>query len=195
VWTLNLLSPDPCLAVEVDKDLKKLIRWLLSRIWPKRYPKLEYAFKNFYFILQDFLYIFHRYSKEVGDRFFTEKFYQINESEKLFKEYIFHINLIQDLILELTRAANYICDKVRKFIDPTFRLKEGLLIITSGPYFNSEGFYYLHHRVEYKDHERIDIPYPGLEEFKKIRTTRDYYFGVGLNIEDENFKNWYVDYY
>jgi hypothetical protein len=59
-----------------------------------------------------------------------------------------------DLGLELTRAANYICDKVRQYIDPVFRLHEGVALLGS---WNDPL------RTEYQGDERISYPYTGLK--------------------------------
>lgn len=193
-WTSHILGGDhPTLWVDVDDSLSSLREWTFSRMWPKRYPELESAFENFRRVLQDFQNTFHTYSEKTNDTYWTRKFYQIREwdeerYESLSREYIFHVKLVDDLILELTRAANYICDKVRQFIDQSFRLSEGLLLVESGPYMDMSWRTY---RVEYKGEERVRIPYPGLEEFKKIRKERNFCFGVGANTKDPDFLEWY----
>ena len=77
-----------------------------------------------------------------------------------------------DLFFELTRAANFVCDRVRETIFSGYRLKEGVLLIER----SSVGFRLktVRARVEYRGEERIPVPYPGLTEFKNIRYTRDY---------------------
>lgn len=193
-WSFDILTNDlPQLRVYVDKDLSNLREWIFSRIWPKRYPELEDAFENFRRVLQDFQNTFHKYSEESGNTLWTRKFYHIDEwnekkYERLSREYLFHVKLVEDLLLELTRAANYICDKVRQFIDPTFRLKEGIIIVESGPYMFMS---WRQHRAEYRGKERVRIPYPGLDQFKRHRVNRDYSFGVGVNIDDPDFNDWY----
>jgi hypothetical protein len=193
-WTSHVLGADqPSLWADVDNDLSSLRDWIFSRIWPKRYAELEDAFENFRRVLQDFQNIFHKYSEKTPDSFYTRKFYHIDEwnkekYERLYRQYIFHVKLVEDLLIELTRAANYICDKVRKFIDPTFRMDEGTLLITSGPYMDLS---YRTHRVEYRGEERIAVPYPGIEQFKKIRAHRDLCFCVGIGAEDPEFQEWY----
>lgn len=198
VWSSGILSGDhPSLFVYVDKSLLYLREWIFSRIWPKRYPEIEGAFENFRRVLEDFQNTFYKYSEESGDMLWTSKFYKIDEWNKekyelLSMKYIFHVKLVQDLMLELTRAANYICDKARKFISPTFRLKEGIIIVESGPYIDiSLGMSWRKHRVEYRGKEKSLNPYPGLEKFKKVRVHRDYSFGVGIDIDDPYFKEWY----
>jgi hypothetical protein len=146
---------------------------------PGRYKGLENAFENFRRVLQDLLMTFHKHSEKIGDSFITTKFYHIpdwnpEKYEELSKQYEYHVGLVEDLVLELTRAANYICDMVRASLDPSYRIRDGILIITSGPYMD---FTYKSHRVLYRGVEKNDIPYPGINAFKKIRFSRDFYFG------------------
>jgi hypothetical protein len=179
-WTSYTLSfGEPQLFVSSAEQLAHLAKWIFSRIWPERYPELEAAFENFLLVLQDFLQVFHKYSEKRGDTFETEKFYKAQRVkqevyDELVEEYNFHVDLVQDLMLELTRAANYICDRIRQFIDPTFRLNEGVILVLSGPT-SSMSFNTL--RTRYRSNERTLIPYPGLEQFKKDRKNRDVHFG------------------
>ncbi len=192
-WSSHIFGSGlPKLWVDVDTSLEELREWLLSRVWPKRYEELEDAFENFRRVLQDFQNVFHEYAKKEGDLFYTEKFYQIRKWNPERYNYLsikheFHVDLVQDLMMELTRSANFIFDKIRKFINPSFRLKEGVLIVESGPYYP---FTWRKHRVEYRNEERTNIPYPDLKEFKKIRANRDYHFGVGESDEDPDFLSW-----
>ena len=86
---------------------------------------------------------------------------------------------------ELTRAANYVCDNIRQYISHSYRLKEGCLLAQSGPYGD---FSFRMHRLEYKGEERIRMPYPRLEKFKKLRETRDLNFGKGVSADDAGTK-------
>lgn len=172
----------PQIQTEIHAKLDGMRSWLLSRVWPIRYPEIESSFLNFRLILQDFLNVFAEHSKSHGpDILATEKFYQIRECdperyERLRRQYDFHVCLVEDLMLELTRAANYICDRVRERFFPTFRLREGVLLVTHGPYMDMS---YYTSRCEYRGEERTDRPYPGLEDFKLVRENRDYCFGHG----------------
>ena len=67
----------------------------------------------------------------------------------------------------------------RQFIDPTFRLKEGVILVESGPT-SSLSFELL--RTRYHGNERTLRPYPGLERFKIIRKVRDVHFGTGVEV-------------
>jgi hypothetical protein len=84
-----------------------------------------------------------------------------------------HVDLVEDLVLELTRAANYICDVVRARLDPTFRLQEGAAVVTYGPTMLLE---FTTVRPEYRPDERTELPYPGLDAFDEARLGRDFCF-------------------
>ena len=59
-------SGQPRIWDQVDKDLAMLRRWLLGRVWPGRYPSLEYALGNFGRVLQDFQDILHKHLQPRG---------------------------------------------------------------------------------------------------------------------------------
>lgn len=190
-WTSWILSAgQPQLPLEVDTEINKLRTWLLSRIWPKRYEELEASFENFRCVLHDFHETFYKHAQPWGkDALTTHKFYRIKEwnperYRQLTREYNFHVDLVQDLMLELTRAANYTCDMVRRFIFPSYRLSEGVLLVESGMYMDMS---YVTHRSEYRAAERVLYPYPGLKQFLVDRKNRDLSFGVGIDTNDSEF--------
>ena len=94
---------------------------------------------------------------------------------------------IATLMLELTRAANYICDRVRQFIDPTFRLHEGRILVETGPTMDItsplSGITIQVLGPEYQGEERVLYPYPGLHQFKEDREKRDLHSGRGISPE------------
>ena len=189
-WTSWMLgSGQPGISQEMFKRLGELREWLYSRIWPGKYNDIEGSFTNFRYVLNDLYNIFNEHCQKRGEMYQTEKFYKNDrwdskQYDKLSKEFDYHVDLVQDLILELTRAANYICDNVRKFILPEFRLEEGKLLVTYGP---CNDFTFKTICPEYKDNERILMIYPGLDEFKIIRVNRDFGFGIGISPEDPKF--------
>jgi hypothetical protein len=176
-WTSWLLgNGQPSLRSEMKVELEEIPPWILSRIWPGRYPTLESAFLNFRLVANDLSTVFTEHARLREDEFWqTEKFYRIDEWDparykKLAGEFEYHVALIQDLTLELTRAANYVCDMVRSNVLHSYRIQEGVLLVQSGPH---PDFSYKTMRVEYHGEERNAVPYPGLETFKDIRQTRD----------------------
>ena len=182
-WSSHVMSNgQPSLWTDVDKDLFKLREWMLTRVWPDRYPSVQAAFGNFARVLCDFQEVFRGHAKPYGDGdvLWTEKFYKINEwNEERFARgaarFDFHVDLVQDLMLELTRAGNLVCDRVRETFLPAYRLAEGRLMTQSGPNIRFE---YDSFVPQYTAAERInDTPYPGLEAFFTQRATRDRHYG------------------
>jgi hypothetical protein len=175
------------------EELTELKNWILSRVWPQNIPELEHAFTNFRGVLQDLQLTFDKYSKEENENtLHTEKFYKIREWDPerykyLGDKYDFYEELVEDLTLELTRAANYICDLVRQYLDPGFRLSEGVLIVETGMYMDLT---YRSLRAEYRKEERGDAPYPGLQDFKEVRVTRDHHMGSGYGPDGKEERIW-----
>lgn len=180
-WGSSVLSGgQPSIREERKIALEEVRTWLLSRVWPGRYPELESAFYNFRHVAQDFCLVFERHMERVwGHSLQVRKFYKIERWDpelyhRLGREYEEHVSLVEDLFLELTRATNYVCDMVRKNLMHSYRMKEGVLLVTSGPY---GALQYITHRVEYRGDERHANPYKGLQDFSKDRFSRDYSFG------------------
>jgi hypothetical protein len=180
--TCSWLSADtPALPKLWYDNQKQFLIWIIGRIWPNRHRLLEAAFFNYQAVLQDLLNVFDQYiDNDRGDDriIYTEKFYKIREWDeeryaRLGRQYDEHVNLVNDLFFELTRAANYICDRVRETVFDGYRIKEGALLIER----QNVGYELktVRARVEYRGDERSETPYPGLTEFKKVRySTRDY---------------------
>lgn len=173
-----LQSDQPRIRTEVIDQLSSLGPWLLSRVWPGRYPELEQAVQNFRLVCQDLCNVFLSHAEDLwGDHKQTEKFYKIDDwnpdlYQRLAIEYDWHVHVVYDLTCELTRAANLVSDMVRRHLLPTFMLREGVALITTGP---DMLLRYRTMRLEYRDSQR----YSGLDAFMKERAERDVYFGVG----------------
>jgi hypothetical protein len=183
-WTSALFGGDqPTLRKEIYDKLKEAVSYILSRVWFYRYQPLKDAFINVKNVINDLLLIFDHYStlNENETIYYTEKFYRIKEWDpekynKLGDKYDYHVKLVEDLTLELTRALNYLFDQVRKYLFPPFRITEGVLLIEVGPFMD---FSWRTYRVEYRGEERKDKPYPGWKKFLTVRHSRDIAFGEG----------------
>lgn len=181
-WTSHLLTEDePWMTAARADSLAEAHRWLLSRVWPERYAELNAVFQNFGCILKDLLRVFHEHDRVAGENdelLVTPRFYKIpyfdeHLYERLLKAYKFHLEMIADLTLELTRAANYVCDQTRKYMSRSYRLGEGKLVVQTGFLMEPASRQVC---PEYCDQERVLKPYPGLEVFREIRSTRDVHF-------------------
>lgn len=186
-WSSSLLSNgQPSISVENFEKLVALNEYIFARIWPKRYDHIEFAFNNFRLVLNDFIKVFSKYKEKEGSEdyeyYITEKFYkrlQEWNDEKysiLGSKFDYHVDLVEDLILELTRCANYMCDMIRKYFLSSFRINEGALLICTGPDMTLS---YKTLRIEFDSTEQKLISYPGLKKFMTIREDRDYHFGTG----------------
>lgn len=187
-WTYGLLSSgQPTLSSEKLEQLNKTIKYLMGRIWDENFDEVNKAFINFLSVLQDlYLSFTQRASEEFGTMVFQKFYKNASDYEQAHKQYEFEVYLIEDLVIELTRAANYICDQVRKYIEPEFMIKNGYLLITSGPNINLQEETT---KVTYNETD-IDL-YPGRDSFLTIRKERNYHMGVGTSIEDPVFLDWY----
>lgn len=182
-WLLGHGSPE--LHDEKKVALEDIRIWLFSRVWPQQNPRLMHALTNFLQVAQDLHLVFSKHAFKAGDQWRTKKLYDrdgpwdANAERAAMARFDGHVAFVQDLTLEMTRAANYVCDIVRSTLLPSYRLKDGVLLVEGGPY---SDFSYKTFRVEYVAAERVDAPYPGLEEFKSARFTRDYYFGQSSDV-------------
>lgn len=191
-WTSPLLSHgQPSIRNSRFEDMKDLRRWLLSRVWPNRYQQLEDSFLNFRMVLNDLCQLFSEYAEEIGpdnSMLTTHKTYHDvldpEESDRVWRIWEFHVALVQDLTVELTRAGNFVCQRVRESVSPRFRIDEGQLLFTYGPNMYLDFQTVL---VTYGN-EAPNIPYPGIEEFKRVRETRDFFFARGTSAEDPDFE-------
>jgi hypothetical protein len=188
-WSSNVLGGgQPQISVKQFENLMELNEYIFSRVWPKRYDKIEFAFFNFRLVMNDFINVFSVYKEKIGDDeepyYNTEKIYnrleEWNEEkyEQLTKQFHFHVDLVQDLMCEMTRAANYLCDQIRKHLSRSFRINEGVLLIETGP---DMSFSYQTVRLEYNTTDQTVIKYPGLEKFMETRQDRGYHFGNGVS--------------
>jgi hypothetical protein len=195
-WTSALVSHgQPAIKYKKLKELQTIPDFIISRFWPNRYEDLEAAIFNIKNVLSDFINVFYKYADEGAiykaeesgnDRTIrTINFYSIeNWNPELYKRLVekfeYHVSLIEDLSLELTRAANLLIEKIRKYISQKYREEEGKLLISSGPCIDL-GFKTF--KVEYKSEEKKEnYPYRGLKFFMTDRINRDMHFGEGVDI-------------
>jgi hypothetical protein len=163
-WTSGLLShSQPSLDRERLTTLQALRPWMLSRVWPGRHEALEGSLTNFRLVLDDLVEAFASAAADLDvDTIWTRCFYKIDEwnpkrYSHLLKAYRQHVALVENLIYELTRAANYVCDQVRATLDGNYRRAEGALLVQRGPTMDLMVNTF---RPEYRGAERVERPYP-----------------------------------
>lgn len=198
MWTSHIMGTEYALPYKMTFNLQKLNEYIISRVWHRLYPELERAIVNIKNVNNDLLRVFYKYAdddfrrseflenlSEEDKQYYpvrTRRFYKIKEYDEdlydeLLEKYEYHTSLIDDLFLELVRAVNYMYDCVRKFIFPTYRIKEGVLIVETGMTMQLSSII---HRVEYTQFDLSDL-YPGLERFMTVRKNRDVHYGEGFS--------------
>lgn len=191
-WTSSLVSHGQPSIINLQLEaIQKIPSYVVSRFWPKRYEELENAIYNLKNVLNDLLKVFNKHAEHpvsIEADFYnvnTKKFYKIEDwdptrYDRLLREFDFHVDLVQDLTLELTRAVNLVIEKVRKYVTPKFREEEGKVLITSGPDYELR---FKTYKVEYT-HVNLENPFPynGLKSFMTERDNRDLHVGSGFNI-------------
>jgi hypothetical protein len=196
-WTSSLISHDqPSIGKKKFEGIKKIPNYIVSRFWPGRYQGLEKSIFNAKHVLNNLIEVFLKYvedesssddyknDEEYYEILTTRKIYHIKEwnpelYSSLLDKYEYHVALIEDLLLEFTRAMNFVIEQVRKYMSPMFREKEGKLLLTSGPHGDGSWRTF---KVEYGyEEKRMDYPYRGLKEFMTDREGRDRSFGAGFS--------------
>lgn len=179
----------PAIHKDTLEKLKELNEFIFSRVWFGRYPQLEKAFLNFKSVSNDFVRVFSKYTERIrtsddeqNEMIWTEKFYKITEYNpelyhKLGDKYDYHCLLVEDLVLEMTRAANHLFEMVRNHLFSAFRIEEGVLLVQIGPF---SDFSIKTYRVEYTKQEK-SLLYEGLRDFMENRNKRDYCRGKGIS--------------
>lgn len=193
IWTSYLFGVNPELELNTFERLNNLSDYLFKRFWPGRYPTIEAGFENFRVILNDLLRVFkknatelefeYEETKEKIKYYRTQAFYRPQKGEpyseeqykRLVTEWEYHVDLVQDLTLELTRSANYLLGEIRRKFYKGFRENEGILIVEIG----FQGDLKLRrYRVEYDKGQMIR--YTNLDFFMQERENRDYHIGKGV---------------
>lgn len=186
-WTSHLLwGGQPKLSFDRVRALEELARWTLGRVWPTSRPAIGEGLTNFRLVAGDLVSVLRDTGAELGssgDRLIqVEKRYKRIEGwepqryRQLAREFNFNVALVEDLALELTRAANLVCDIVRDELIPDYRVREGRLLVTSGPYDDMSARTSV---VMYSSGTSPNAAYPGLHRFMIERAERDLNFGEG----------------
>jgi hypothetical protein len=165
--------------------------WLFKRVWPGSIPELEAAFTNFRWVCGDLQAVLSQHRHEVFAkdgvvaiaRFYNDSRYWEGsgapDHERLRGMYQFYSALVEDLTYELTRAANLICDVVRRRLDSRFRFEEGVLTLESGPYMDTDTDFKMVTRRPHYSAADGGAPYHGLDDFLSARAGRDHVRGEG----------------
>jgi len=115
-------------------NLITLHKYLNGRPYPDSRKELVNAINQFNEILEDFINHFSLFKGESSmkkDFFFTLQLYRENTISV--ERQNIHEYMIEELIYELTKAANFLCSQVRASIHPTYRMERGILLLHDCP--------------------------------------------------------------
>ena len=179
-WTSFFMAPVPKYQPEQLERLEDLRRWLFSISFPALPEELLWAFENFQKVLKALLSLIGEHTEQSGDVFVFRRYrkdYRHNSPEReqglALDNWIGACHL--DLMLELTRAANLIVFRYRRYIDPEFRVGNGELIVTQ--HCLSEE---INHKPIYSEEEQLlPQPFISLQNFLVHRDSRQIHFGSG----------------
>lgn len=177
-WTSWLLGVQPLVNADRFRSLRSAGEWLVARLWPRSYPGTKKAMENYFRIHADFYRYFSDIGHSRGENLILRQYHHEipmgNEDRyhAALKRFDEESRTVGDLVVELTRAANLVCDEVRSEVDDEFRLMQGKVLISV-----SEGLGSRTLAPEYDEHERAaEYPYLNIERFAADRATRDFYF-------------------
>jgi hypothetical protein len=165
----GLTQATPCLPFWAWQQLDETKDWLAGVIRTGELPPLESAFENFRLVLVDLLAAFDEGDPDAsrGDgRMLWLTRPSPWQSEKEAAKFDELAVAIANLAIELTRAGNHLCNRIRQYLSPSFRLREGALMIE----IQASGTA----RPEYRTTDG-DQPYLGRASFEAAGPSRDHF--------------------
>ncbi|MBK3627000.1 HNH endonuclease [Streptomyces sp. MBT49] len=166
-FTGKLNAPIPRLnASEIDALVMES-EWLTTRKWPLGFPEMHRSFANYARNLSDMVSHIRRTMDRLDGREDIYEVYREHKHRRMSEEeyshssqqFQFNTDVLYELSYELTKAANFVCDAIRRELDPLFRLEQGVLPLRVG-----DGFFGNKVLAEEYDAEELgrDFPYVGL---------------------------------
>lgn len=136
----------------------------------------------------DFVVVFNEHAEHVGESIRIPQFYRIREFnpqryQRLTQEWQFHVDLVADLALEMTRAVNLVLSRCREAWGALFMAPLGYVSFY-GP--SDVNFVKTTYLPTYSPKQAAEpIPYGDLDHFKRTRHERAEYFAAEVDDADE----------
>lgn len=162
------------------ENLHKVQDMLNRSIRHEGQEKLDGLIKNLGLVIEDLIYVMDSHLVMRGDdkltfkRFYKEPFPNPHYDEDL-EKYMKIVRLISDLAFEITRILNLILDIVREY-KIGFMLEIGSLSIDEC---RDKSF-------KFRNDEISSSPYPGLQKFLEIRSSRDSHMDTCTDLDLHN---------
>lgn len=135
-WSSYANSTSPMWKNEWIDNIDDFRMLVLRAIWPGTLPELERAIKTLAITIQRAVQVFMEHSELYGDTWRETRFYKgvscnTPEHRKVLKAYEDWIREQDRLIVESTKAANWLAENVRRDINPMFFVTNGKFMIVS----------------------------------------------------------------
>ncbi|MGL5624019.1 restriction endonuclease [Cetobacterium sp.] len=122
-FLLQLVTTDDFLTLSKKqfKQLQDFNLELKRRFVNKSYGRISDVFISFRKAYEDFLKMYENYKQDSDGVFRIPRFYKLNgwlpqdEYDKLFKEYNIILSIFKNMVLELVKLSNYICELLEDF--------------------------------------------------------------------------------
>ncbi|GHE84688.1 hypothetical protein GCM10018772_04650 [Streptomyces fumanus] len=188
--TARLNQPIPILDDASYSQMIAAGAWLLKMRWPNRFPRTEQAFRNLHHVTADLLnhlqncmesrnedaWRLRREYKNIG---WDPDAYKI-----LFAEFQVERFYLYVLVIEATKAINWVITEAANEVDMFYRFDQGLVLMRDG-----DGIFKTWMlRLEYESDELAGenpAPHPGknaIVEFLKEHISRDAHYFEGYNL-------------
>ena len=183
-WTYPCaIAGNTILRKDIYYNLDIIVNYIKSRPQNDGFAVWDSLIHNLGLLINDFNIVFSQHAEQIdNERFCVEKFYKkidFNPNYEIDLEaYNQHVFLVSDLLFELTRLCNLILSKIRE-LHPDYKKDIGILHIDNR--FSSPD-------LLYNKDEITDKPYPGLEEYIKVRLTRETHYGDNPRIEANGYE-------
>lgn len=138
-FSFGLNLPVPSIQEDRVDRLVTLGQWLLSRIWPPEFPRLQAAFERHLGAVRVLIQAINAYMSNDGPgRLEMDRPYKFldrwdpPEYTRLLRETNVRAVTIWFLVCEMGRSANLVIQAAREEVDPLYRFDEGMLLNSDG---------------------------------------------------------------
>lgn len=171
------------LSASIYDNMGEITSYIKSRPKHKEYTSWDSLIQNLGLLVNEFEMVFSQHAEKIGDdRYTVERFYKRYVPNPNYEEdlaaYTEHVMLVSDMIFELARLCNLILTRIR-ILYPEYKKELGILHIDNR---------FPCPDLVYKESEISDAPYPGLQQYIKLRLTRETHLGSNSNIDASGYE-------
>ena len=183
-WTYSCaIGGSTILSASIYERLDQISNYIKSRPKHSQYSSWDALMHNLGLLVSDFQMVFSQHEERLDEkRYWVERFYKRNPNnphyERDLEAYNQYVYLVSDLLFELARLCNLILGRIRHLY-PVYKQELGLLHIDND---------YSSPDLVYSEEEISDAPYPGLDEFIRVRLSRETHYGTNPNINASGYE-------